>query len=227
MLLIKIPPETKDALVAWYSPYCKQRMTNYDVIESYADDFTKWRIENTDVTSTQKKIVNVFYTYNKGYKNPIVLPELISIQSSDDYNGVRINSSNGVQAGNKLFIGSVGENDNTHVVADFYQLLLFDRVLTDEEREWVKENLIEPDTVSAAKACTALFEPENLEELDGFPNGIVRDSLGGKYYLLPHSKDYTIQDGIMKSTDDTFLITIEKANPKLTYVEFCKTINNE
>lgn len=98
---------------------------------------------------------NVFYTYNKGYKNPIVLPELISIQSSDDYNGVRINSSNGVQAGNKLFIGSVGENDNTHVVADFYQLLLFDRVLTDEEREWVKENLIEPDTVSAAKACTA------------------------------------------------------------------------
>lgn len=154
---------------------------------------------------------NVFYTYNRGYKNPIVLPELISIQSSDDYNGVRINSSNGVQAGNKLFIGSVGENDNTHVVADFYQLLLFDRVLTDEEREWVKENLIEPDTVSAAKACTALFEPENLEELDGFPNGIVRDSLGSKYYLLPHSKDYTIQDGIMKSTDNTFLITIEKA----------------
>lgn len=154
---------------------------------------------------------NVFYTYNRGYKNPIVLPELISIQSSDDYNGVRINSSNGVQAGNKLFIGSVGENDNTHVSADFYQLLLFDRVLTDEEREWVKENLIEPDTVSAAKACTALFEPENLEELDGFSNGIIRDSLGGKYYLLPHSKDYTIQDGIIKSTDDTFLITIEKA----------------
>jgi hypothetical protein len=154
---------------------------------------------------------NVFYTYNKGYKNPIVLPELISIQSSDDYNGVRINSSNGVQAGNKLFIGSVGENDNTHVVADFYQLLLFDRVLTDEEREWVKENLIEPDTVSAAKACTALFEPENLEELDGFPNGIIRDSLGGKYYLLPHSKDYTIQDGMIKSTDDTFLLSIEKA----------------
>lgn len=32
-------------------------MTNFDVIESYADDFTKWRIENTGVTSTQKKIV--------------------------------------------------------------------------------------------------------------------------------------------------------------------------
>lgn len=137
---------------------------------------------------------NVFYTYNKGYKNPIVLPELISIQSSDDYNGVRINSSNGVQAGNKLFIGSVGENDNTHVTADFYQLLLFDRVLTDKEREWVKENLIEPDTVSAAKACTALFEPENLEITDEYPTGIIRDSLGGNYCVVTHSDDYTIEN---------------------------------
>lgn len=157
-------------------------------------------------------MVNVFYTYNRGYKNPIVLPELISIQSSDDYNGLHINESNAVQAGNKLFIGSVGENDNTHVTADFYQLLLFDRVLTDKEREWVKENLIEPNTVSATKACSALFEPENLEIIDEFPNGVIRDSLGGEYYLLPHSSDYTIENGLMKSTDDTFLISIENAN---------------
>lgn len=67
----KIPPEIKDALVAWYSPYCKQRMTNYDVIESYADDFTKWRIENTGVTSTQNKIIIAAGTelkYNVTYK---------------------------------------------------------------------------------------------------------------------------------------------------------------
>lgn len=54
---IPIPPEPeqpdwfKESIVAWYSPYCKQNMTNYDVIESYADDFTKWRIESTGVTS--------------------------------------------------------------------------------------------------------------------------------------------------------------------------------
>lgn len=182
----------------------------------------KWfcSLGNGDYTSASQSLFwfeggllnNVFYTYNKGYKNPIVLPELISIQSSDDYNGVRINSSNGVQAGNKLFIGSVGENDNTHVVADFYQLLLFDRVLTDEEREWVKENLIEPDTVSAAKACTALFKPENLEITDEYPTGIIRDSLGGDYYMVAHSDDYTIENGLMKSTDNTFLVSIENAN---------------
>lgn len=66
----KIPPEIKDALVAWYSPV-KQKLSNYDVIESYSDDFTKWRIENTGVTSTQKKIVIAAGTelkYNVTYK---------------------------------------------------------------------------------------------------------------------------------------------------------------
>lgn len=46
-------------------------MTNLDVIESYADDFTKWRIENTGVTSTQNKIVIAAGTelkYNVAYK---------------------------------------------------------------------------------------------------------------------------------------------------------------
>lgn len=71
------PPEPeqpdwfKESIVAWYSPYCKQNMTNYDVIESYADDFTKWRIESTGVTSTQKKIVIAAGTklkYNVAYK---------------------------------------------------------------------------------------------------------------------------------------------------------------
>lgn len=78
------PPEPeqpdwfKESIVAWYSPYCKQGMTNFDVIESYADDFTKWRIENTGVTSTQKKIVIAAGTelkYNvtyKGFGNSIV-----------------------------------------------------------------------------------------------------------------------------------------------------------
>ena len=65
------PDWFKESIVAWYSPYCKQGMTNFDVIESYADDFTKWRIENTGFTSTQKKIVIAAGTelkYNVAYK---------------------------------------------------------------------------------------------------------------------------------------------------------------
>ena len=52
----KIPPEYRDDVVVWYSPK-KQKLTNYDVIESYAEDFTYWTINNTAITSAQKKIV--------------------------------------------------------------------------------------------------------------------------------------------------------------------------
>lgn len=64
------PAGMKEHIKAIYDPK-KQGMTNFDVIESYADDFTKWRIENTGVTSTQKKIVIAAGTelkYNVAYK---------------------------------------------------------------------------------------------------------------------------------------------------------------
>lgn len=52
----KIPPEYRDDVVVWYSPK-KQRLTNYDVIEAYIEDFTYWTLNNTGITSAQKKIV--------------------------------------------------------------------------------------------------------------------------------------------------------------------------
>lgn len=64
----KIPPEIKDALVAWYSPYCKQRMTNFDVIESYTEDFRKWAYRNNrgtaKITNNTIVITNVVETNN-------------------------------------------------------------------------------------------------------------------------------------------------------------------
>lgn len=35
------PPDLKSALVCWYSPR-KQKLTEYDVIEAYVEDFTNW-----------------------------------------------------------------------------------------------------------------------------------------------------------------------------------------
>lgn len=46
----KIPPEYRDDVVVWYSPK-KQRLINYDVIESYAEDFTNWAYRNTRGTA--------------------------------------------------------------------------------------------------------------------------------------------------------------------------------
>lgn len=58
----KIPPEIKDALVAWYDPK-KQGMTNFDVIEAYTEDFTTWTVNKegviANVTSKSITITNV------------------------------------------------------------------------------------------------------------------------------------------------------------------------
>lgn len=58
------PPEPeqpdwfKESIVAWYSPYCKQRMTNFYVIEAYIQDFTVWkRYDGKIIVSNNKAIV--------------------------------------------------------------------------------------------------------------------------------------------------------------------------
>lgn len=68
------PPEPeqpdwfKESIVAWYSPYCKQRMTNFDVIEAYTEDFTKWAYRNyrgtAKITNNTIVITNVVDTNN-------------------------------------------------------------------------------------------------------------------------------------------------------------------
>lgn len=54
----KIPPELKKVLVAWYSPK-KQKLNNYDVIESYDEDFTRLNYyeHRGTINRTSNKIV--------------------------------------------------------------------------------------------------------------------------------------------------------------------------
>ena len=64
------PPEPeqpdwfKESIVAWYSPYCK----NFDVIEAYTEDFTKWAYRNSrgtaKITNNTIVITNVVETNN-------------------------------------------------------------------------------------------------------------------------------------------------------------------
>lgn len=64
----KQPDWFKESIVAWYSPYCKQRMTNFDVIEAYTEDFTKWAYRNSrgtaKITNNTIVITNVVETNN-------------------------------------------------------------------------------------------------------------------------------------------------------------------
>lgn len=62
-----IPPEIKKSIVAWYNPK-KQGMTNYDVIEAYAKDFTGWEYRDyrgiAKITNNTIVITNVVETNN-------------------------------------------------------------------------------------------------------------------------------------------------------------------
>lgn len=73
-----IPPEIKKSIVAWYDP-AKQGMTNYDVIEAYAEDFTGWEYRdyrgtakitnNTIVITNVVEINNIVEDSNKPYSD--------------------------------------------------------------------------------------------------------------------------------------------------------------
>lgn len=73
----------KESIVAWYSPYCKQGMTNFDVIESYAEDFTRLNyyehrgtIDRTPnkivITESKTDILNIIENINTS-TNDIVI----------------------------------------------------------------------------------------------------------------------------------------------------------
>lgn len=71
----KIPPEYRDDVVVWYSPK-KQRLTNYDVIESYAEDFTKGSVynENGEISIDSEKQLTITNIINirRGLYNIVV-----------------------------------------------------------------------------------------------------------------------------------------------------------
>lgn len=61
------PPDLKSALVCWYSPR-KQKLTEYDVIEAYTEDFTRWKYRDyrgtAKITNNAIVITNVVETNN-------------------------------------------------------------------------------------------------------------------------------------------------------------------
>lgn len=95
---IPIPPEPeqpdwfKESIVAWYSPYCKQGMTNYDVIEAYTEDFSKkpWNNKTekyvgnlTSKTLTVTEVIvrsALLYTNIKPYNFKVRITGLINNQ---------------------------------------------------------------------------------------------------------------------------------------------------
>lgn len=71
----KIPPEIKNSIVAIYDP-ASQGMTNYDVIESYAEDFTKGNVYNkngeTSIDSEKQLTITNIINIHRGLYNLVI-----------------------------------------------------------------------------------------------------------------------------------------------------------
>ena len=97
------PDWFKESIVAWYSPYCKQGMTNFDVIESYAEDFTRLNyyehrgtIDRTPnkivITESKTDILNIIENINTSTNDIVIKVTGVSEElklSVQDINSVR------------------------------------------------------------------------------------------------------------------------------------------
>lgn len=70
----------------------------------------------------------------------------IIYQTSTNYNATELTKGDGADHSNILVINKVSPSSSNSLPAALYSLLLFDRDLTEEEIEWVKNNLIENNT---------------------------------------------------------------------------------
>lgn len=90
-----IPPEIKKNIIAWYDPK-KQGMTNYDVIESYAEDFTasKWvTVQDRAVFTKTASKIHITESMSNGFNT-----SFIETRQSRYGNEMKINVS-GIVAG--------------------------------------------------------------------------------------------------------------------------------
>lgn len=97
------PDWFKESIVAWYSPYCKQGMTNFDVIESYAEDFTRLNyyehrgtIDRTPnkivITESKTDTLNIIENINTSTNDIVIKVTGVSEELKlfvQDINGVR------------------------------------------------------------------------------------------------------------------------------------------
>lgn len=74
------PSGLKDSIVCWYSPR-KQGLTEYDVIESYAEDFTSSKFDVKDANAT---VTNKVLTYSRDAVEPTTSKILTTKEELDE-----------------------------------------------------------------------------------------------------------------------------------------------
>ena len=159
-ITIEILPEYPNALVAdGVDDYVRVNgtpiLTDYTVIakrkwiKTEYDTYATFSSKSDDTTNGEFIFERFapsgnLEVYNFGARTDIgTLAENITYQTSTSYNGRTINKGNLLGNGKLSLFGLRGAVQFSNIA--LYSFILFDRTLTYEEIEWVKQNLIEGD----------------------------------------------------------------------------------
>lgn len=153
--LTSTPILNKESIVAWYSPYCKQKLTNYDVIEAYVEDFTKWAYRNyrgtVKITNNTIVITNVVETNNIVEDDNKPYSDLtIHVTGVTENKYLIVRQGRGKPETYIKKDGVYTFDDSRSFIGCHGDILIFNRTLTEYELSWVKNNMMcskqqEPD----------------------------------------------------------------------------------
>lgn len=159
-LTIELLPEYPDALV-FDGVNDRGSTDNMPIIEDYTIIVKRKLINDKGMVcaygtlSSSNSNLSYFWfeyigrnmTTSLGYENYIEkenIPNLISYQSKNSYNGIPINNSELVEKGTKLSLGSLGSSSILTSMA-FYSAYLFDRSLDEQEIKEFIRKYIDPE----------------------------------------------------------------------------------
>lgn len=229
----KIPPEYRDDVVVWYSPK-KQKLTNYDVIESYAEDFTNWTINNIAITSAEKKIVIPAGTE---LKYVIAFRGFNSFTAGFDikYTGnavirYKYNKEDGTE--DNITINKSGIYHLPARLAQPQQVNLWDEIdkevcslNNDQQAILAKDDVY--NNVSAELQMLIQQELINSvrDKVANSPRG--KELLEKQLNNIRAKKDSIIEEANKELELFKKFQIAAQANPKLTYVDFCNNIKNK
>lgn len=185
-ITIEILPEYPNALVSdGVDDYCYTDglpiLTDYTVIAKrkiLADKVSALASKATDNNSTDGAFIfdakngGRYIACNFGANNALVelYPEDVSYQTKESYNGSPIIKLNYTDT-DKLSLFTFSAQNNLVSQYALYSFLLFDRTLTTEEIEWVKQNMIESGGVLKTNwsdsSLWSFYNEDNQNRING------------------------------------------------------------
>lgn len=175
------PPEPeqpdwfKESIVAWYSPYCKQRMTNFDVIEAYIQDFTVWKKYDGKVIVSNNKAI---------------------VKANTPFSGNWIISNNKKFEIGKIKVTGLDSNIGNNFLSYSYYNKDSNRIVIRIKKDGIYEFPNNEYDAEAGFHCNSILTFSNDIIIEQLPTSILKDYSGNKHDAYLYSFKGRLNSGV-------------------------------